>query len=326
MSTGSPPVRPHSSYRHEAFLHDGDAGLVAGLVPFVRDGLDAGQPVMAALPEWQLAPLADALGPDASRVELVDMAAMGANPARIIPAWQRFLEQSCGPDRPARGIGAPIWAARSADELAECQFHEALLNVAVDPDLPLWLRCPYDTAALDPVTIAEAHHSHPIIVDTTEYTGSLTYGGAHHVRELFSASLPEPAGPVDGLSFTGEDLEDVRTVVSRHAAAAGLELERIWEAGLAVHEVAANSVRHGGGRGRLRLWHESGSVVAEVTDAGFIDDPLAGRRAPASDEVDGRGLWLANQLCDLVQVRSTDDGAVVRMTIRPATPAAPGSR
>ena len=32
--------------------------------------------------------------------------------------------------------------------------------------------------------------------------------------------------------------------------------------------------------------------------------PLAGRRRPAPSEPDDRGLWLANQLCDLVQVRS----------------------
>lgn len=311
--TDTAPVKPHASYRHEALLHDGDAQLVAGLLPFVRDGLEAGQPVMVALPWWQLVPLAAALGPDADRVELVDMTQLGANPARIIPGWQRFLDRSGGP---SRGVGAPVWAARGAAELAECQLHEALLNVAVDPDLPLWLRCPYDTATLAPATIAEAHRSHPIIVAADGYAGSRTYGGAHHVRELFAAGLPEPRGPVDGLEFADDDLGAVRDRVTRHARATGLDPERVWELGLAVHEVAANSVRHGGGHGRLRLWHETAAVVCEVADAGIIDDPLAGRRRPAPDEVDGRGLWLANNLCDLVQVRSTDEGAVVRLTVR----------
>jgi anti-sigma regulatory factor (Ser/Thr protein kinase) len=33
---------------------------------------------------------------------------------------------------------------------------------------------------------------------------------------------------------------------------------------------------------------------------------------PLSDE-GGRGLWLANQLCDLVQIRSGENGTVVRL-------------
>ena len=39
----------------------------------------------------------------------------------------------------------------------------------------------------------------------------------------------------------------------------------------------------------------------------------AGRLQPVLDEPGGRGLWLANQLCDLVQVRTFADGNVVRI-------------
>src|SRR5690349_3981669 len=37
---------------------------------------------------------------------------------------------------------------------------------------------------------------------------------------------------------------------------------------LAVDELAANSLRHGGGHGELRLWTDEGAVVAEVEDGG----------------------------------------------------------
>ncbi|HZB50137.1 MAG TPA: MEDS domain-containing protein, partial [Mycobacteriales bacterium] len=127
----SAPVKPHHSYRHEAFLYRGPDEYVAGLVPFVRDGLTAGQPVMAALPGSHLALLRDGLGADADYVELVDMTELGHNPARIIPGWRRFLERSCRGEQPVRGVGEPIWAGRRAAELTECQFHEALLNLAV---------------------------------------------------------------------------------------------------------------------------------------------------------------------------------------------------
>lgn len=82
---------------------------------------------------------------------------LGRNPARIIPAWQRFVDGAGG--RPVRGIGEPIWPGRRAEELLECRLHGALLNVAVDPGLPFWLRCPYDTRQLSPGVVEEAFRS-----------------------------------------------------------------------------------------------------------------------------------------------------------------------
>jgi hypothetical protein len=77
--------------------------------------------------------------------------------------------------------------------------------------------------------------------------------------------------------------------------------------------VATNSLLHGGGRGVLRTWTHDGTFFCEVSDGGRIRDPLAGRALP-SDLLDGgRGLWIVNHLCDLVQVRSSPAGSVVRL-------------
>ena len=141
--------RTHDGYRHEAFFWDGDDQFLAGTVPFIREGLGAGQPVMVAVTPGRLDLLRDALDGDAAQVRFVDMARLGANPARIIPAWRLFTDQH--PGQPVRGIGEPIWKGRRLAELAECQMHEALLNLAVDADTPLWLMCPYDTATLPDV-------------------------------------------------------------------------------------------------------------------------------------------------------------------------------
>jgi hypothetical protein len=56
-------------------------------------------------------------------------------------------------------------------------------------------------------------------------------------------------------------------------------------------------------------------MVCEVRDSGRFDSPLAGRERPRGDQVGGWGLWLANQLCELVQVRSFPDGTVVRLHV-----------
>ena len=75
---------------------------------------------------------------------------------------------------------------------------------------------------------------------------------------------------------------------------------------LAASELATNSVRHGGGTGTVAMWLEPGAVVVEFSDAGHLADPLTGRLTPPLDSEGGRGLYLVNQLCDLVQVRSSD--------------------
>ena len=84
---------------------------------------------------------------------------------------------------------------------------------------------------------------------------------------------------------------------------------------LAVDEVATNSLRHGGGRGTLRIWRDEGALVCEVRDAGRIEDPMVGRERPAVDRDGGRGLGMVHQLCDLVQLRSFPNGAVVRLHV-----------
>ena len=64
-----------------------------------------------------------------------------------------------------------------------------------------------------------------------------------------------------------------------------------------------------------RILDETGPVRVDAHDAGFIGDPLVGRRVPDPMQEDGRGVWMANQLCDLVQIRSSDAGTIVRTII-----------
>lgn len=308
-----PALRPHSSYRHEALLYRGEDDFFASTLAFVQEGLTLGQPVMVAVVEERLVPLRDAVGAGAP-VRWVDMAELGANPGRIIPAWRAFVDEHAG--APVRGVGEPVWAGRSGAEVAECQLHEALLNLAVEPDVALWLRCPYDADALDDDVLLEAARSHPALVEDGDYRGSLHYGGLDHVLEAFTAELPEPAVAVAELAFDPVGLAEVRPTVLAAAGAAGIAAGRSAELALAVSEAATNSVRHGGGDGVLRVWEQDGALVCEVRDAGHLEDPMAGRRQPPLDAEGGRGLWLVHQLGDLVQVRSGEQGTAVRVHTR----------
>ncbi|HJQ86053.1 MAG TPA: MEDS domain-containing protein [Propionibacteriaceae bacterium] len=115
------PARWQQSYRHEAFLWHDASDFTAGIVPFIRDGLEAGEPVMVAVSALHMKWLWDALDGQAD-VEFVDMEELGRNPSQIIPAWQQFLNTRSGRFRPVRGIGEPIWPGRRPEELVECQL------------------------------------------------------------------------------------------------------------------------------------------------------------------------------------------------------------
>jgi anti-sigma regulatory factor (Ser/Thr protein kinase) len=125
-----------------------------------------------------------------------------------------------------------------------------------------------------------------------------------------------PAGEVRELAF------DVRALACLRHAVAGWADEEVLDRGsaqdliLAVNELASNSVRHGGGRGTLRYWREAQALVCEVHDAGHIEDPQVRLTRPGLDAHSGRGLWLVDQLCDEMQIRSSRAGTVVRVLKR----------
>src|SRR6478672_5909202 len=121
-----------TGYRHEALLYAGHDEFMAGVLGFVEGAVDVGEPILVVLEASKITDLKRVLGTRADRVQFADMAEVGKNPARIIPAWQRFVADHAGARVRLRGIGEPIWAGRSAPVLAECQRHEALLNLAFD--------------------------------------------------------------------------------------------------------------------------------------------------------------------------------------------------
>jgi anti-sigma regulatory factor (Ser/Thr protein kinase) len=114
------------------------------------------------------------------------------------------------------------------------------------------------------------------------------------------------------LTFT-TDLAAVREFVRRCARDAGLAEARAIDLVLAVSEVAANTLRHAKSAGTLEIWHDADEIVCQIQDKGIITDPLAGQRRPSTDASGGHGLWIVNQVCDLVEMRSDESGTTIKM-------------
>ncbi len=300
----------HRGFRHQALIYGDSDEYLAGTIPFLREGLDAGQRALVAVGPEQTELLRGELGGEAELVHFADMREVGRNPASIIPLWRDFADESgVGP---VRGIGEPVWASRSAAALEECRRHECLLDVAFGSGLAWDLLCPYDAGSLGEEVIDSVAHSHPCLQREGR---SLPSSSFERDQDCFAGVLPPPAVAPEVLAFGLAGLGEVRRRVAAAAERAGMDAPGVADLVTATSELAANSVVHGGGNGTLRLWCEDERLLAEVEDRGVIEEPLVGRIRPLVSQEGGRGLWLANQLCDLVQIRSGEDGTTVRLHV-----------
>lgn len=296
------------AFAHPAFFYKDDVDYLSGTAPFIRAGLAAGEPVAVAVPGPNLELIRDELGEAAGRVRMLDMTVVGRNPGRIIPGVLRDFADHF-PDRHVRIIGEPIWAGRTGTEYPACAQHEALINLAFE-GRRVTIMCPYDAKRLEPEVLDDAELTHPVLQDANGERESGLYAPMR-VIDGYNVPLYEPPASV-ALHFDSGNLGEVRHMANEWAMAAGLTGTRLDDVQLAVSELGANSLDHGGGSGVLRVWHEEGRLVCEVSDAGHILDPLVGR-SPVDPRTPGsRGLLIVNLLSDLVRVHTREGSTVVR--------------
>ena len=101
-----------------------------------------------------------------------------------------------------------------------------------------------------------------------------------------------------------------------YAAALGMAGDRVTNLVIATGEITANTLRHTSAGGTFWVWHTGEEIICQVRDQGWITDPLAGRQRH-SPEDSGHGLWVVNQLCDLVEIRSSQAaGTIIRLHMR----------
>jgi anti-sigma regulatory factor (Ser/Thr protein kinase) len=293
---------------HCALFYRDDQEYLDGVRAFLEPARIAGEPVAVAVPAAKQPLLGACLDDLGVPYQLLDLAEVGRNPARVILTVSDVLSRHEG--SPLHFVGEPIWPGRPRDEVNEAARHDALINLAW-PGAAIRVLCPYDEVHLDAEVLRAAEATHPAV----SRSGRCQMSSAYQGRE---AKLPgeelEPAPPAALTKpFGSKDLSALRRTIRERARRRGLDHDRAADLALAVDELATNTIRHADGWGRLRMWDEPDRIVCEVEDSGHITDPLAGRRRPPHESRGGMGLWAVNQLCDLVQMRSGPHRTIVRV-------------
>jgi anti-sigma regulatory factor (Ser/Thr protein kinase)/anti-anti-sigma regulatory factor len=131
---------------------------------------------------------------------------------------------------------------------------------------------------------------------------------------------PQP-GPLTGhpdalildQAFDEDSLYALRAAVAAHATQAGLAPGRSDDLVIAVHELAANAVRHGAGHGRLRVWKSDRALLCEISDDGIPQPAGTGDAAQWRTEP-GHGLSLVRQVADQATLHSGPSGTLATIS------------
>jgi anti-sigma regulatory factor (Ser/Thr protein kinase) len=139
--------------------------------------------------------------------------------------------------------------------------------------------------------------------------------------------------------FDTDALAGLRAAVLGYATACGIPGDRAIDVMLAVHELAANTVCHGPGHGRLRINVTASTLRCEVSDPGLSSrdgrapDGSGGQATGAAATVpwpveEGHGLWLVHKAANCLRMTSGPHGSLATavFTLPAAAPPAPTCR
>lgn len=305
-----------NSLEHPALVHADVGEFLSYLVPFVQAGVENREPAFVAVGADYLPALRDAVGAEAPGVTWADTREWHPNSSTRLRAFHEYVTERLadGATR-IRLVGEPVWHEGRPDLIREWTRYESVLNTVLAP-FPVSLVCTYDTSRLDPAIVASALRTHPVVSD-----GNGSERPSPDFREpaeLLRLWNPEPLPPPAWAPMLGRPtvLSMARRFLREEAVRAGVTSERALDLAMAANEILTNALRHGRGAVALWGWPEDGRFVCQIQDDGpGIADPLAGYLPPTDAMEAGRGLWLARQLVDLLQIVPSSTGTTVRLLV-----------
>jgi anti-sigma regulatory factor (Ser/Thr protein kinase) len=316
-----PALAPaHHARPHAAAVVGSDDEILASALPFLEEGLVAGDTTVLACTPGTAALIGAGLGLRAAalenhpRIGLLDTRAPDA-----ITVTRRLIERARSTGSGWLRVVGQVQFGEQPRDWREGVRYEAARN-ALLAGQPLTGLCLYDSRLLPAEVLDSARATHPDLVED----------GLRHANPDFSdpmdflRRLPVPREPVEDAApvlaiAEAPALADLRhrlgAVLTAHVA----DPDLAGDLHLAVSEVAANAFRHGRPPVSARVWAGPGQLICEISDRGSgFADPLAGFQPAHGPDLGrgGMGLWLARKLFDSVDLLPGPDGLTVRLATR----------
>jgi anti-sigma regulatory factor (Ser/Thr protein kinase) len=315
MRTGA--ASGHAGHFHEAGFYGSDAEFAALIVPFVEEGLAAGEPVIIGYDDRKSGLLRSWLS-DPSAVEFIADTGLYATPGRAIGTYRRLFEFHLAMGAEQIRIAGDVPHPGNGGRFEGWDRYECAVNT-VWQDFPVWGLCLYDTATAPAAVLDVVERTHPRIVSpsgtrrpSSRYQPASVFQGLAVAPDPLERSAPlleladgSPAGARDALVRVGR----------------GRVPDAIFnDLLIGTSEVVNNALLHGRPPTVMRVWAAPDRIVVHVHDNGpGPADPLAGLIPATAAEHSGVGLWLVHQLDIDVALIHGADGFTVRLSAGPVT-------
>jgi anti-sigma regulatory factor (Ser/Thr protein kinase) len=314
MARATDTGRAHGSgYVHELALYGSDRELLDTVVPFLLDGVEAGEPTLAALTPRNEELVRQAVGPT-SGVSFVPAASEYDRPAATIRSYRaRFDALVAAGAEQIRVVGdVPVPAGPRWDEWAR---YEAAANT-VFAGYPLWGLCSYDARTLPDDVLDDLLATHPNVAhghDHRPNPGFVDPTRFHEQRP--AASLDPLQADAPAAALVDPDPAEARAAAAAVAVDAGLDVHHTEDLLVVASELVTNGHLHGSPPVTFEAWAAPGRVLVSVTDGGPGPDHALVGLQRSDRAFGGMGLWIAHQLADDVVLDFGPGGFTVRAGI-----------
>ena len=315
MTATDGPATREDDAPHAVALYDSEESLGARVVPYLREGLDRGETVVAVVSDAAEQIVRSALGGDADRVQWrageVSYHRLGA----MFEGFRQFLA-----DQRAAGARMRLLTENDVgggpDRLGAYLRNEAMTNEVYRPYGFPWA-CLYDRRAHTEETLRQVREVHPRLLEpgggsirSSEYVtpGDFVARGAR--------LLPVPAVVELDLELTGPgELVTLRRLLARWVGGHGVKADDADDVLIAVSEAVTNALQHGAPPVRVQAFTLGGAARVRVHDPGSAAVfATAGYHRPDTAGGSGIGLWVARQLADVVTTHTDTTGTTVELS------------
>ena len=161
---------PPKMLGHRVWVYDDDQGFLEAATPFLREGLERSEALLAVTARKNIEILKNQLGKGAAQVVFVDADDGYKSPLTAMSVYRAFLDDTLGKGAPwVRMIGEPRWASAGL-----WNQYESLFNLAFG-SMPATVLCLYDERSVDPAIVSTARLTHPQIVKGAEIIDNPMY-------------------------------------------------------------------------------------------------------------------------------------------------------
>jgi anti-sigma regulatory factor (Ser/Thr protein kinase) len=298
---------------HALLLYDSEEGLRVHALPYLREGLDRGEEVMAVVSPGAQRVLRAALGDDARRVRWQAGDVSYRRLGEMFEGFRRFLAE-----QRAAGVAMRLLAENdtvgTAERMAAYLRFEAMANEVYRPYGYRWA-CLYDTRSHSAETLRQVRQVHPRLL---HHGGREIRNGdyiepASYVARAGPLPRPPTAVQLDAVVTVPGQLVVFRRQLRRWAEmlAGSDDAQAIL---IAVGEAVTNALEHGVPPVRVRAWTADGLVRVHVHDRGSRTIPAtAGYQRPSPQLDRGYGLWIIRQLADVVTTYCDGSGTTIAL-------------